>query len=154
MENYKGGCLCGSVRFELNEPPIWISACHCGTCRKRTGSDYGVSVVVDQSGVKEFTGRTKTHTRTGDSGKDVIYEFCPECGATVRWHIMLAPGRQAFAAGAFDDMSWMAILGEMYTAEAAPWGPLGCDAARPGPPDDDWRAALIEKTKMALGGAP
>ena len=152
MDQYKGGCNCGAVRFELGAPPIWISACHCATCRKRTGSDYGISVVVDESGIKEFSGETKTHTRTGDSGNPVHYEFCTECGTTVRWHLTLIPGRQVLAAGAFDDMSWMEILGEMYTSEAAPWGPVGCDAARPGAPDDDWRTAMLEQAKIRFGG--
>jgi hypothetical protein len=144
MEKYEGGCTCGAVRFDSGDAPVWISAGQGSTCRKRTGSDYGISVVVNQNGVSKFNGRTKTHTRTGDSGNAVTCEFCPECGTTVRWHLAMVPGRQVFAAGAFDDMSWMEILGEMYAAEAAPWGPVGCAIARPGPPDDDWRAALIE----------
>ena len=152
MDRYKGGCTCGAVRIELGAPPIWISACHCATCRKRTGSDYGISVVVDESGIKEFSGATNTHTRTGDSGNPVHYEFCPECGATVRWHLTMVPGRQVFAAGAFNDMSWMQILGEMYTAEAAPWGPVGWAASHPGPPDDDWRAQLIKNGKSVFTG--
>ena len=84
MEKYEGGCTCGAVRFEPGDAPVWISAYHCSTCRKRTGSDYGISVVVNQSGVRKFSGRTKTHTRTGASGNAVTYEFCPECGTTVR----------------------------------------------------------------------
>jgi len=152
MDQYKGGCNCGAVRFELGAPPIWISACHCATCRKRTGSDYGISVVVDESGIKEFSGATNTHTRTGDSCNPVHYEFCPECGSTVRWRIELVPGRQAFAAGAFDDMSWMEIFGEMYTGFAAPWGPVGCEHTRAGAPDDAWRGAMLERAEIKFGG--
>ena len=147
MERYKGGCNCGSVRFELEDHPLFISACHCSTCRRRTGSDYGLSVVTDGSNVKEYSGETKTHIRTGDSGNEVHYEFCPNCGTTVRWHIMLIPGRQAFAAGAFDDMNWMAIHGQMYTKESAPWGPLKCDISREGPYDDEARSGMLENAK-------
>ena len=147
MERFKGSCNCGSVTFELNDHPIWVSACHCATCRKRTGSDYGLSAVTDISNIKVYSGLTKTYTRTGDSGKDVHYEFCPECGTTVRWQITLAPGRVAFAVGTFDDMSWMKVNGEMYTGEAAPWGPLGCENSRAGSPDEPWRTAATNDAK-------
>jgi hypothetical protein len=33
-----GGCLCGGAGFELTEPPVGASYCHCGRC----GNDPGV----------------------------------------------------------------------------------------------------------------
>ena len=154
MKIYQGSCNCGSVKFELEDHPAWLSACHCSTCRKRTGSDYGLSVMTDLSNVKEYSGETKTYIRTGDSGNAVQYEFCPNCGTTIRWTVALIPGRVAFAAGTFNDMSWMRVGGEMYTEEAAPWGPLGCENSRPGPPDDDWRIAASSHLRQNLVSNP
>ncbi len=151
MERYKGGCTCGSVRFELEDHPYYVGACHCSTCKKRTGSDYGLSVPTDAENVKTFTGETKTHTRTGDTGNQVHYEFCPNCGTTVRWRVERT-GRQVFAAGAFDDMSWMAVHGEMYTDEAAPWGPIGCEISSGGSRDANARNAMTEKARAARKG--
>jgi hypothetical protein len=68
MDSGKGGCSCGAVRFELAGHPLWVLACHCDACKKRTGSAYGVSVMVENKSVKEFTGETRTYTRAGDSG--------------------------------------------------------------------------------------
>jgi hypothetical protein len=113
MEQYQGGCVCGSVRFELGDHPMWTHACHCNACKKRTGSAYGISAVVETENVKSFTGETRTFTRTGDSGKPVHYEFCPQCGTTVRWHVPLI-SRQVFAIGAFDRPEKLRICGEMY----------------------------------------
>ena len=72
---YQGGCSCGSVRFELDGQPLWVLACHCNACKKRTGSAYGVSVMVEDKNVKHFTGDTRTFTRSGDSGNKVIDDF-------------------------------------------------------------------------------
>ena len=33
-----GSCLCGQVRFEVTEPPVGASYCHCTRCQKRTGT--------------------------------------------------------------------------------------------------------------------
>ena len=30
----KGSCCCGSIAFELSEPPSMIGICHCSRCRK------------------------------------------------------------------------------------------------------------------------
>src|SRR5205823_6348677 len=33
-----GGCLCGGVRFEIDESLVSAGWCHCTRCRRRTGS--------------------------------------------------------------------------------------------------------------------
>ena len=33
-----GGCLCGSVRFEIAEPLFDAGYCHCTRCQRRTGT--------------------------------------------------------------------------------------------------------------------
>jgi len=115
MENLRGGCSCGSVRFELADDPLWVLACHCDACKKRTGSAYGVAVMVGNQTVKEFSGKTRTFTRIGDSGNKIHYDFCPDCGTTLRWHVDIVPGRQAFAGGTFDDMN---LLSDCVASQA------------------------------------
>ena len=33
-----GGCLCGGVRYEITEPLVSSSYCHCTRCQRRTGT--------------------------------------------------------------------------------------------------------------------
>ena len=33
-----GGCPCGGVRWELTQPPVGASYCHCTRCQRRTGT--------------------------------------------------------------------------------------------------------------------
>ena len=33
-----GGCLCGAVRYEVTEPLVSASYCHCTRCQRRTGT--------------------------------------------------------------------------------------------------------------------
>jgi len=145
MARFEGGCSCGSVRFKLDRGPLWTNICHCIACRKRTGSAFGFSAVVETAAVLEFFGVTKTFTRKGDSGKLVHYEFCPQCGTTLRWHVKHLPHQQVFAGGAFDDPAKFNLAGEMYTDKALPWSRIKRELACPGPPDDRFRKAAIEK---------
>jgi hypothetical protein len=33
-----GGCLCGGVRYEIDEPLLKLTYCHCTRCQRRTGT--------------------------------------------------------------------------------------------------------------------
>src|ERR1044071_3582944 len=35
-----GGCLCGGLRYEIEEPPFGIVDCHCVDCRRSSGAPY------------------------------------------------------------------------------------------------------------------
>jgi hypothetical protein len=73
-----GGCLCGAVRYEAQEPPIFGSYCHCRMCQK----NYGFF----QAALK-FSGSTLRYTQ----GKPKYYRsssfgrrgFCAECGSPI-----------------------------------------------------------------------
>mgnify|MGYP000057617086 CR=1 FL=1 len=34
--NATGSCLCGAVRFEITQAPLWAHNCHCSRCRVRS----------------------------------------------------------------------------------------------------------------------
>jgi hypothetical protein len=148
MGSLEGGCSCGAVRFTLDDA-LWVLACHCNVCKKRTGSAFGISVVVDDQMVRSATGATKTFVRRGESGKAVHYEFCPECGTTIRWRVELIANRHVYAAGALDHPTAIEVVAEMYTAMALPGALFGCELARADGPDDEFRKAAIEKTRAS-----
>ncbi len=39
----KGACLCGGVRFEVTEPFVRVSHCHCESCKKISSNLFGSS---------------------------------------------------------------------------------------------------------------
>lgn len=146
MKTYTGGCSCGAVRFVIQRF-LYVLACHCDACKKRTGSAYGLSVPVEAENIISFTGETTTFIRTAESGRRVHYEFCPSCGTTIRWRLEASSKRYIFAAGAFDAIQQLRAVGEMYTDEALPWARLGCELSRPGLSDDSLKLAMIERTE-------
>jgi hypothetical protein len=139
-----GGCSCGAVRLAV-EHCLYAQLCHCDACKKRTGSAYGISVVIDNAALLQFRGETRTFRRNAESGNPVEYDFCPACGSTVRWRVAALQDRQVIAGGAFDDLGAFVIAGEMYTTKALPWARIGCEITTPGEPDPAYRSALIRK---------
>jgi hypothetical protein len=59
------------------------------------------------------------------------------------------PERQVFAGGAFGEIKDFIVAGEMYTDRAIPCAPLGCELSRSGEADNEFRKAMIEKTRSA-----
>ena len=67
---YKGGCLCGAVRYEISGPIRNIVYCHCSRCRKAQGSAFAANGIVGVndfniiSGESELTGYESTPGQT------------------------------------------------------------------------------------------
>ena len=146
-----GGCSCGGVRFAIRQY-LFAQVCHCDACKKRTGSAYGMSVVIANNHLEAFDGETRTFKRIGESGNPVEYEFCPTCATTVRWRVAVLPDRQVLAGGALDDPHSLQMVGEMYTGEALSWARIGCELTCAAAPDDVYRSALVARTLR--GGTP
>ena len=56
---YTGGCQCGNIRYTLNDEPLRLYACHCTVCQQRSGSAFGMSMVVDRE-IVEIKGELKS----------------------------------------------------------------------------------------------
>jgi hypothetical protein len=68
-----GGCLCGAVRYTLEGEPFHVGRCHCGDCRKESGSTY---TIYGQWPIDDFS----------VEGEYASYEgrcFCPRCGSSL-----------------------------------------------------------------------
>ena len=73
-----GGCLCGVVRYEANEPPGELGGyCHCRMCQKAFGN--GFSAYVDfASDAFRFTLGAPKFYKSSDLGER---GFCADCGS-------------------------------------------------------------------------
>jgi hypothetical protein len=95
-------CSCGQLTIRCTGEPAKVSLCHCLACQKRTGSPYGIAAFFRHDSI-EAAGRTQRYTRLSDSGHEVIFHFCPDCGATVYWEPQRKPDMIGVAVGAFAD---------------------------------------------------
>ena len=117
----QGGCLCGAVRYRTTRTPFLDLACHCTTCKLRTGAGYGIGVYFDDSQVEFLQGELNTHQLNSDtSGRWIRNEFCPGCGTTVSWTLEMRPGLRGVAGGTYDDPNWFELKGHIWTRSARP----------------------------------
>ena len=67
---HEGGCQCGSVRFRTSDQALRAIACHCKTCKQRTGADYGVGVYFNEVDVEFIKGTPQVFEfRSDESGR-------------------------------------------------------------------------------------
>jgi hypothetical protein len=113
-------CSCGQLEVTVRGEPVRISMCHCRACQRRTGSPFGAQARFAENRV-EITGQSQIWTRTADSGNDIVFHFCPNCGSTVFYRPLAEPGLVAVAVGAFADPGFPAPTVSVYESRRHPW---------------------------------
>lgn len=116
---HEGGCLCGAVRYRTVGEPVRAMACHCGTCRRRSGSVFAVGVYFEESQVTITQGELRSYEfHSSESGRWFRNEFCVQCGSTVTWTLEMRPGIRGVAGGSFDDHHWFDLSTHIWTENA------------------------------------
>jgi hypothetical protein len=95
-----GGCLCGGVRFEIDQPLDNAGYCHCTRCQRRTGTAASPQARVPRGSLRLLQGEQLIRAYVPDE-HGFAKLFCSTCGLTIEWH--------------------------QYVAYAAPWEPLADD---------------------------
>ena len=121
MSERVASCACGQLSVRCRGEPDIVSICHCLDCQRRTGGVFGVGAFYRRANVVETTGQSKTFARTGEAGRRVAFNFCPECGSTLFWELDLAPAYIAVAVGAFADPSFPKPARAVWTQSRHPW---------------------------------
>ncbi len=98
---FKGGCLCGNVRFKATGPPNKIGTCHCRQCQRWSGSVFSVGARFPESAFQLISGEMKVY-------RQEIMErgFCTECGgAFIYWYLAkeMSSGNVWISLGNFDE---------------------------------------------------
>lgn len=74
---HTGGCLCGSIRYEVTGEPREVGYCHCRMCQKSLGNLFGVFAIFERSSF-QFTKGEPTFYRSSHAKQR---SFCPNCGS-------------------------------------------------------------------------
>ncbi|CZT22214.1 related to DUF636 domain protein [Ramularia collo-cygni] len=120
----EGGCFCDAVRVKSTGEIQAKALCHCGDCRKITGSTYSTNFIVPGDGFSVTKGKPKTITKKADSGKSITSYFCGDCGSTLWRDGETFGDAKIVKAGILDDAK---VLGEakpvleLYAADRIPW---------------------------------
>lgn len=79
---HRGECLCGSVRVELEGPPIVVAHCCCLDCQRLTGTGHSTGAMFPEARAR-LTGKLSEYRLTSEAGNEVTRVFCPSCGSPI-----------------------------------------------------------------------
>jgi hypothetical protein len=121
-----GGCLCGGVRFEVTEPLVSASYCHCTRCQRRSGTAASVQARVAPGSLRVTSGDELIRAYDpGDGG--FLKLFCSQCGSALWSKSPEDPEVMSVRLGAFDSDPGIRPAYRQFVAYAAPWEPVPDD---------------------------
>lgn len=124
-----GGCLCGRARYTINAEPLMTAICHCRNCQRQSGSAFSIMIGVASTSI-EREGFFETFVDKGESGAEILREFCPRCGSPIFSVPADKPRLTYVKAGTLDDVSCLAPTVHIWTSSAQPWVKIDPAATR------------------------
>ena len=115
-----GGCLCGSVRYEVHAAPRNTFYCHCRDCQKETGGPYAMEIYIAGEALK-IIGPRVSFAVIGDSGKQVRRIRCAHCGSPLVTEFDVALGFVCIKVCSLDDASHVRPDFHVYVRSKQPW---------------------------------
>jgi len=115
----QGGCMCGSVRYELRDgaKPVHHALCHCTDCRKASGAPAVAWALFDKRDVT-ITGTPSDY----GSSQHAVRQFCRTCGTGLFYlNDQIFPGQIDIQSATLDNPDAFAMQGQIQTAERIGW---------------------------------
>ncbi|HET7086939.1 MAG TPA: GFA family protein [Rhizomicrobium sp.] len=116
---YTGSCLCGAVRWRLDQRPLAVNACHCMDCKKTTGST-NVVMLIARNEAFSSTGETQIYRKKADSGREMDIHRCAKCGTRMFHHNLASQALVFITAGTLDDPSWAVPASHIWVEKISP----------------------------------
>ncbi len=118
----RGGCLCGSVRYEIDEPFVSAGYCHCTRCQRRSGTAASASASVVPGSLRVVAGEELVECWAPPDG--YLKCFCSRCGGALWSSHPTEEGRLGVRLGTVDGDPGIRPQYHQFVAYAAPWEPL------------------------------
>jgi hypothetical protein len=119
-----GRCLCGGVRFEVDEPLGIASYCHCTRCQRRTGTAASAQARVVPGSLRITAGEELVREWRPPDGWAKC--FCSSCGSAL-WSCDPDSGAMGVRLGLFDADPGVRPEYRQFVAFAAAWEPVPDD---------------------------
>ena len=128
-----GSCACGAVRFEVTEPPVSASYCHCTRCQKRTGTAASAQAHLPDGAFRLVAGEEALGAWRPPGGFEKW--FCRECGSQLFSRNPDDERQVGVRMSAFDADPGVRPGVRQFVASAAAWEPIPDDGLPrfPGP---------------------
>jgi len=121
-----GRCLCESVRYRLDAPPLFTHACHCLDCQKKTGTAFAMTTIVLRDDLVVTLGETSP---TRLSPRSTAHG-CSGCGTCIFVASTRFPATVTLRAGTLDDASIATPQAHIWVKRKQRWFTLPAGVPR------------------------
>jgi len=119
-KHYRGSCLCGKIRFEVDRFAPQTGNCHCSMCRKFHGAAFATIAEARSQHFRWTAGTDLLKGFTADNG--TIRRFCSNCGSSLTFASPAAdPDLIEIALACFDDEVPVKPDAHIYVASGLQW---------------------------------
>lgn len=151
----KGGCSCGSVRYQITSKPLIVHCCHCSWCQRESGSAFVVNAVIEADRVALLKGAPVCINTPSASGYGQKIWRCPHCQVAL-WSNYAGIGEKVrfIRVGTLDTPATLPPDIHIYTSTKLDWVQL--PEGLPAMPDyynldDIWPSDSIERKNQLFG---
>lgn len=115
-----GSCLCGSIKYEIDQPLRFARNCHCSRCRKASGAAFATWAYVEVNTFRWVQGEDRLGQY--QSSPAVTRTFCSVCGSAIQF-IAKQAFQDAFglALGTVDGDPGCKPMRHVMVGSKAPW---------------------------------
>lgn len=125
FDGLTGGCVCGSVRFEIGEPFVSSSYCHCTRCQRRTGTGSSANARARADSFRVVAGEDRIRSWKPQTGAEKF--FCGDCGSALFSRNHNEPAFVGVRLGAVDGDPGIRPAAHQFVAYAAVWEAVADD---------------------------
>ena len=120
-----GSCLCGQVRYAIEDFAPHAAHCHCAMCRKFHGAAYATYGAVTRDHFTWLAGQDLVHYYRAPNA--TVRGFCSVCGSSLSFHTgdEAEPARFHVAFGTLDDAPSRLPDAHIHIASKASWSCIG-----------------------------
>ncbi len=119
MNHYRGGCLCGGVRYAIDGEIGRVTLCHCAECRKAQGGAHVVAAPVASAAFRLTQGAELLAAWESSPGKERV--FCSRCGSPLFSRRAADPASLRLRIGSLDTPLGRRPDAHIWVSDKADW---------------------------------
>jgi len=126
MDELRGSCLCGDIKYRVDQAPSEFYFCHCKQCQKVTGSGFAANMIAKPSSIHWLKGAEQLrHYEHPD--RAFSKTFCGRCGSGLP-HINKSGSSLVIPAGSLDVQPSIRPCANLFVTEQPDWFEIGLKA--------------------------
>lgn len=115
----EGTCACRATRFRLTDAPLFVHACHCIGCQKKSGSVSGITTIMLERDIELDAGSLLVEPM-----EDAPHRFrhlCSVCRDLIYTTATNHPASALFESGTLNDPREITIAAHICVKQKRPW---------------------------------